>query len=55
VQIDERKAPAARLDGGTRLGWTSWLAPAGRAVLRSDAKLRSGAGTDALESHRGAT
>lgn len=40
LQIDERDAPACRLDGGSRLGLSGWLAPKGRAVARTDARLR---------------
>jgi type VI secretion system protein ImpH len=37
LEIDEGLTPQARLDGRTRLGWTGWLAPAGRAgTIRRD-------------------
>jgi type VI secretion system ImpH/TssG family protein len=39
LEIDERQAPGARLDGRSRLGFTSWMAPAGRPVARADARL----------------
>lgn len=44
VEIDDAEAPGLRLDGGNRLGWTSWLKdsapgrPSGR--IRADAHLR---------------
>lgn len=40
LRIDERQAPPAVLGGGARLGWTSWVAPAGRDVMRADARLK---------------
>ncbi|HEX8240438.1 MAG TPA: type VI secretion system baseplate subunit TssG [Allosphingosinicella sp.] len=42
VELDERHAPPARLDGRSRLGWGTWLAPAGREILRRDVRLRRG-------------
>lgn len=44
IEIDESIAAPTRLDGTTRLGWTGWLAPKGRAgVTRRDIRLRRGA------------
>lgn len=40
LEIEEAQAPGARLDGQTRLGFTSWMAPADRPVARADARLR---------------
>jgi type VI secretion system protein ImpH len=40
LEIEERQAPGARLDGRARLGFTSWMAPADRPVARADARLR---------------
>jgi type VI secretion system protein ImpH len=40
LELDERQAPGARLDGRSRLGLTSWLAPAGAPAARADARLR---------------
>ena len=40
LRIPETAAPGARLDGRAKLGWTSWLTPEGRDVLRADARLR---------------
>jgi type VI secretion system ImpH/TssG family protein len=40
LRIHETKAPPATLGGGARLGWTSWVAPAGRDVIRADARLK---------------
>lgn len=40
LEIDERQAPPCRLDAASRLGLTGWLAPIGRPVARSDARLR---------------
>lgn len=39
LELDEREARPARLDGRARLGWTSWAAPKGRALVRSDTRL----------------
>ena len=39
LEINEREAPPARLDGNTRLGWTGWLATAGADVVRREARL----------------
>lgn len=36
LELSEALAPKARLDGGTRLGWTGWLAPKGGAAVRRD-------------------
>lgn len=44
IEIDESIVAPARLDGSTRLGWTGWVAPKGRAgVIRRDIRLRRGA------------
>lgn len=40
LELDERHAPAARLDGRAPLGLASWLAPQGRKVIRADARVR---------------
>lgn len=40
IEIAERDAPPARLDGRTRLGWTGWVSPAKTDRIRSDAHLR---------------
>ena len=40
IELDERHAPPARLDGRARLGWTSWLSPRGTGGIRTDAHLR---------------
>lgn len=47
LEIDGKDARNARLDGRTRLGWTSWIGP--RPGVRADARLGSGAhvGADA--------
>ena len=39
IEIDEAMIPASRLDGQSRLGWTSWLQPSGSGGLRTDAHL----------------
>lgn len=39
LEIDEKIAPAAKLDGRSRLGWTGWLAPKGKGGIRADAHL----------------
>jgi type VI secretion system ImpH/TssG family protein len=39
LEIDDSLVPPAKLDGRSRLGWTSWLQPTGTAGLRSDAHL----------------
>jgi len=39
LEIDDRLVPPSRLDGRSRLGWTSWLQPSGDAGLRADAHL----------------
>ena len=39
LEIDEKIVPAARLDGRSRLGWTSWMAPDKAGGLRADAHL----------------
>ena len=38
-EIDDQIVPRAALDGRSRLGWTSWLQPTGKAGLRRDAHL----------------
>jgi len=40
LEMDEAEAPPARLGGGGRLGWSTWLAPRGDGGLRTDARLR---------------
>jgi len=40
LELDERHAPAARLDGRSPLGLASWIAPQGRKVIRADARIR---------------
>ena len=40
LELDERQVTGSRLDGTTRLGLTSWMAPAGLPVARADARLR---------------
>jgi type VI secretion system protein ImpH len=40
VELDEHEARPAQLDGRTRMGWTSWMAPTGAAGVRADARLR---------------
>lgn len=39
VEMEERHARPARLDGRTQLGWTGWLCPAGTDRVRSDVHL----------------
>jgi type VI secretion system ImpH/TssG family protein len=39
LELDEREARPARLDGRTRMGWTSWMAPTGRTGVRAEARL----------------
>jgi len=39
VELDEREARPARLDGRTRMGWTSWMAPSGAGGVRAEARL----------------
>jgi len=39
VELDEREARPARLDGRTRMGWTSWRAPTGAGGVRAEARL----------------
>ncbi len=39
LEIDEGKAPPAKLDGRSRLGWTSWSSPRHKGRLRADAHL----------------
>ncbi len=39
AHIDERRVVGAELGCGARLGWTSWLAPQGRSLMRTDARL----------------
>jgi type VI secretion system ImpH/TssG family protein len=39
LELDEREARPAQLDGRTRMGWTSWMAPTGRAGVRAEARL----------------
>ena len=40
VEMEERHARPARLDGRVRLGWTSWLDPGRSEKIRADAHLR---------------
>ena len=39
LELGEREARPARLDGRARLGWTGWLAPKGHDHVRADARL----------------
>ncbi|HVM99763.1 MAG TPA: type VI secretion system baseplate subunit TssG [Caulobacteraceae bacterium] len=39
VELDEKDARPAQLDGRTRMGWTSWMAPTGQGGVRADARL----------------
>jgi type VI secretion system protein ImpH len=39
LEIDEALVPSSKLDGRSRLGWTSWLQPTGKRGLRADAHL----------------
>lgn len=39
IEMEERHARPARLDGRAQLGWTGWLKPGGGATVRSDAHL----------------
>lgn len=39
LEIDDSLVPPLKLDGRSRLGWTSWLQPTGTAGLRADAHL----------------
>ena len=39
IEMEERHARPARLDGRARLGWTGWLAPGNDPNIRSDAHL----------------
>jgi len=39
LEIDEAVVPASKLDGRSRLGWTSWLQPSATGGLRRDAHL----------------
>jgi type VI secretion system protein ImpH len=39
VELDETLARPARLDGRTRMGWTSWMAPKGLGGVRADARM----------------
>ncbi len=40
LEIEERHVPPAKLDGRTRLGWTSWLKPAQDRRIRRDTILK---------------
>jgi type VI secretion system ImpH/TssG family protein len=40
LEIDAAKAPKAKLDGRSRLGWTSWIGRAPATKIRRDAHLR---------------
>lgn len=40
LEIDQAKAPPAKLDGRARLGWTSWMGKGPPRTVRSDAHLR---------------
>jgi type VI secretion system protein ImpH len=39
LEIDEADVPPARLDGRCQLGWTGWLKPRRRHLIRADAHL----------------
>lgn len=39
IEMEERHARAARLDGRAQLGWTGWLQPGGGSRVRADAHL----------------
>jgi type VI secretion system protein ImpH len=39
IELDEEAARPAQLDGRTRMGWTSWMAPTGKGGVRADARL----------------
>ena len=40
LELDEREARPAKLDGRTQLGWTGWMSPSGGNGVRKDARLR---------------
>jgi type VI secretion system ImpH/TssG family protein len=40
IEVPEREARPARLDGRTRLGWTGWVSPQASDHIRADARLR---------------
>lgn len=40
IELEERHARPTKLDGRTRLGWTSWVSPKSTNRIRSDAHLR---------------
>lgn len=44
IEMEERHARPARLDGRARLGWTGWLQPRTGGAIRSDAHLTRRAG-----------
>lgn len=39
LEVDEQAVRPTRLDGMSRLGWTSWMAPGGEGGVRADARL----------------
>ena len=39
IELDEQEAKPARLDGRTRMGWTSWMALTGAGGVRADARV----------------
>ena len=45
IEMDERHARPARLDGRTRLGWTGWLQPGKGSAIRTDTHLTRRAGS----------
>jgi type VI secretion system protein ImpH len=49
VELPEREARPARLDGRARLGWTGWLTPGGSDRIRSDTHLRRGRASQVWE------
>ncbi|AYV45144.1 type VI secretion system baseplate subunit TssG [Caulobacter flavus] len=48
-RIGEANCLAVQLGGEAQLGWTSWMAPQGRAVLRHDARLQPAPTLDDME------
>ena len=52
LDIDEREAPPAVVGKATRLGWTSWLAPAHRPVRRRDVRLKHAHATFAVSAQK---
>src|SRR5262249_18379505 len=43
VELDEQLARPARLDGRTRMGWTSWMAITGAGGVRAEARMNRNA------------